>query len=176
MLITSSLRILSIAISVIICCLLLMFRIPGMELIGITPNWLLIWLVIWSVKRNLWQSLVAAVALGLIWDSLTGIYPSHILGLVVVALLTSNVYRQQYVKEDVISIILIVFGMSIISETTTALQYSLQTEIPLLDIWLNYQKNSLTSSIVSSLWTPFIYFPLNYLTNITKTKKVSKIM
>lgn len=168
--INHSLRILYIVISLIICCLLLMLRIRGMELIGITPNWLLIWLVTWSVKRNLWQSLVAAVSLGLIWDSLTGIYPSHVLGLVVVALFTSNVYSQKYVKEDAISIILIVFGMSILSETTTALQYSLQTEIPLLDIWLNYQKNCLASAIISSLWTPLIYFPLNYLTNFSRVK------
>jgi rod shape-determining protein MreD len=152
-----------------------MSRVPGMELIGITPNWFLIWLVTWSVKRNLGQSLTAAVALGLIWDSLTGVYPSHVLGLVVVALLTSNVYGQQYIKEDVISIILIVFGMSIISETTTALQYSLQTEIPLLDIWLNYQKNCLASAIITSLWTPFIYFPLNYLTQLGKDK-IDKII
>lgn len=174
MLINLSFRILLIAISVIICCLLLMLRIPGMELIGITPNWLLIWLVTWSVKRNLWQSLVAAIALGLIGDSLTGVYPSHILGLVVVALLTSNVYRQQYIKEDIISIMLIVFGMSIISETITALQYSLQTEIPLIDIWLNYQKNSLASGIISSVWTPFIYFPLNYLTQVAKPQRMIK--
>lgn len=168
--INHTLQIVYIVISVIICCLLLMLRIGGMELIGITPNWLLIWLVTWSVKRNLWQSLVAAIALGLIWDSLTGIYPSHVLGLVVVALLTSNVYSQKYVKEDAISIILIVFGMSILSETTTALQYSLQTEIPLLDIWLNYQKNCLASAIISSLWTPLIYFPLNYLIDHSRLK------
>ncbi len=168
--INHTLQIFYIVISVIICCLLLMLRIGGMELIGITPNWLLIWLVTWSVKRNLWQSLVAAIALGLIWDSLTGIYPSHVLGLAVVALFTSNVYSQKYVKEDAISIILIVFGMSILSETTTALQYSLQTEIPLLDIWLNYQKNCLASAIISSLWTPLIYFPLNYLTYNSRSK------
>ena len=149
--------------SLIICCLSLLLRIPGMELIGITPNWLLIWLVTWSVKRNLWQSIMAAICLGLIWDSLTGVFPSHILGLVIVALFTSNVYKDKYVKEDVISLTLIVFGMAIINETIIALQYSIQTQIPLIDIWLNYQKNSLTSAIISSLWTPLIYYPLNYI-------------
>lgn len=157
------LRIFLIFFSLIICCLLLLIRIPGLELIGITPNWLLIWLVIWSVKRNLWQSVVGAICLGLIWDSLTGFFPSHILGLVIVSLFTSNVYGDKYVKEDVISLTLIVFGMAIINETIIALQYSLQTQIPLIDIWLNYQKNSLTSAIISSLWTPLIYYPLDYI-------------
>ncbi|MGI0481792.1 rod shape-determining protein MreD [Geminocystis sp. CENA526] len=157
------LRTFLIVISLMICCLLLLIRIPGLELIGITPNWLLIWLVTWSVKRNLWQSIVAGICLGMIWDSLTGFFPSHILGLVIVALFTSNVYKDKYVKEDVISLTLIVFGMAIINETIIALQYSIQTQISLIDIWLNYQKNSLTSAIISSLWTPLIYFPLNYI-------------
>ncbi|BAQ65138.1 rod shape-determining protein MreD [Geminocystis sp. NIES-3709] len=149
--------------SLIICCLFLLIRIPGLELIGITPNWLLIWLITWSVKRNLWQSIVAAICLGLIWDSLTGVFPSHILGLIIVALFTTNVYGDKYIKEDVISLTLIVFGMAIINETIIALQYSIQTQIPLIDIWLNYQKNSLTSAIISSLWTPLIYYPLDYI-------------
>ena len=139
-----------------------MVRIPGMELLGITPNWLLIWLITWSVKRNLWQSVTAAIVLGLIQDSLTEIYPSHVLSLVIVAILTAKTYQQKYVKEDIISMMLIVFGMAIISETIIALQYSIQAYQPLLDIWINYQKISLSSAIISSLWTPFIYYPLNY--------------
>ncbi len=139
-----------------------MMRIPGMEFLGITPNWFLIWLITWSVKRSLWQSVTAAIVLGLLQDSLTEIYPSHILSLVVVATLTSKTYKQKYIKEDIISMMLIVFGMAIISETITALQYSIKAYQPLLDIWINYQKISLSSAIISSLWTPFIYYPLNY--------------
>jgi len=146
--------------SVIFCCLLLMWRIPGMELIGVTPNWLLIWLVVWCVKRNWWQSIVAAVSLGLIWDSISGDYPTHIIGLSAIALLTANVYKGEYIKEDIISIVIIVFGMAIISETITALQYSFETSIPLIDIWLKYQENALASAIITSLWTPLLYYPL----------------
>lgn len=152
-----------ILISVTVCCLLLMVRISGLELLGVTPNWLLIWLVTWSVRRNLWQSAIASICLGLIWDSLTGVFPSHVLGLFIVGVCTSNVYGKEYIKEDLISIMLIVFGMAIINETIIALQYSIQTQIPLIDIWLNYQKNSLTSAIITSLWTPLAYYPLNYL-------------
>ena len=133
-----------------------------MELLGITPNWFLIWLITWSVKRNLWPSVTAAIVLGLLQDSLTEIYPSHILSLVTVAILTAKTYKQKYIKEDIISMMLIVFGMAIISETITALQYSIKAYQPLLDIWINYQKISLCSAIISSLWTPFIYYPLNY--------------
>lgn len=149
--------------SIIICCLLMLSRLPGMELVGITPNWFLMWLVIWSVRRNLWQSLVASVCLGLVWDSLSGVFPTHIIGLIVIALLTANVYQGAYVKEDMISMVLIVFGMVIISETVIAIQYSIQTDIPLIDIWLKYQQNSLASAIITSLWTPLLYYPLNQL-------------
>lgn len=149
--------------SIIICCLLMLSRLPGMELVGITPNWFLMWLVIWSVRRNLWQSLVASVCLGLVWDSLSGVFPTHIIGLMVIALLTANVYQGAYVKEDMISMVLIVFGMVIISETVIAIQYSIQTDIPLIDIWLKYQQNSLASAIITSLWTPLLYYPLNQL-------------
>ena len=133
-----------------------------MELLGITPDWFLIWLITWSVKRNLWKSITAAIVLGLIRDSLTETYPSHVLSLVTVAILTAKTYRQKYLKEDMISVMLIVFGMAIIAETIIALQYSIQAYQPLLDIWLNYQKISLSSAIISSLWTPFLYYPLNY--------------
>ncbi len=156
-------KIILVVISIIVCCLLLMIRVPGLELLGITPNWLLIWLITWSVKRNIWQSLIAAIALGLIQDSLSGIYPSHVLSLIVIALLTANVYQQKYLKEDVITMMLIVFGMAIIAETVTALQYSILTQTNLLNVWLNYQKVALASAIISSLWTPLVYYPLNYI-------------
>lgn len=165
------LRALLIILSLIFSCLFLLVRIPGLQLINITPNWLLIWLITWNIKRNLWQSIVAAICLGMIWDSLTGFFPSHILGLIIVSFFTHNVYQDKYVKEDVISITLIIFGMAIINETIIALQYSIQTQIPLIDIWLNYQKNSLTSAIISSLWTPLIYYPLDYILSPLPYKK-----
>lgn len=158
-------KVIAVVISVFICCFLLMVRIRGIELLGITPNWLLIWLVTWSVKRNLWQSITAAIALGLIQDSLTNIYPSHVLSLLTVSLLTADSYNDKYLKENVISIVLIVFGMAIISETITAIQYSFLRPEMLLDVWLTYQKISLSSAIISSLWTPFLYYPLNYILN-----------
>ncbi|TAF35040.1 MAG: rod shape-determining protein MreD, partial [Oscillatoriales cyanobacterium] len=44
--------------SVLLCLLILPTRMPGMELLGITPNWLLMWVVAWSIKRKrtIWGS------------------------------------------------------------------------------------------------------------------------
>ncbi|NJK53847.1 MAG: rod shape-determining protein MreD, partial [Leptolyngbyaceae cyanobacterium SU_3_3] len=39
-------------VSVWVCLILLPSRLPGMELAGIGPNWLLVWVVAWSVKRS----------------------------------------------------------------------------------------------------------------------------
>jgi rod shape-determining protein MreD len=156
-------KIILVVISIFICSILLLLRIPGLALLGISPNWLLIWLVTWSVQRNLWQSLIAAIALGLIQDSLSGVYPSHVFGLVVIALLTANVCKDHYLKENIITIMLIVFGMALITEAITALQYSVLTQSNLVNVWLNYQKIALASAIMSSLGTPLVYFPINYL-------------
>jgi rod shape-determining protein MreD len=50
--------------SVILCLMVLPARLPGMELLGIAPNWLLIWVVAWSIKRTALQGALAGLALG----------------------------------------------------------------------------------------------------------------
>lgn len=44
-------------ISLMVCIWLSLVRIPGLELFGITPNWVLIWLVTWSIKRSFLQEI-----------------------------------------------------------------------------------------------------------------------
>jgi hypothetical protein len=44
--------------SVLLCLMMSPTRMPGMELLGIAPNWLLIWVVAWSVKRSAWQGAI----------------------------------------------------------------------------------------------------------------------
>ena len=148
--------------SVLACCLLLMVRFPGTSLLGIGPNWLLIWMVVWSVKRNTYEIVVAAIALGLIQDGMSSPYPSHVLSLVVVGMLTAKVNKQKYFREDFISIALVVFAMAIVAETIIAIQYSLQVLRPLSEIWMQYQRTAVSSAIISSLWTPIAYLPLNW--------------
>lgn len=147
--------------SVTLCLLLLLSRLPGMELLGISPHWLLIWMVAWSVKRNVWQAAIAGVVLGLIQDGMTAPQPSHVLSLVVVGVLTARMQKQKYIQEDFISTALIVFGMVIVGETVTAIQYIVHGYRDFAVLWESHQRIILASAILSSLWTPVLSYPLN---------------
>jgi rod shape-determining protein MreD len=156
-----------IGFSVLICALLVPTRWPGMELINIAPNWLMMWVVAWSVKRSIWDGMVAGIALGAIQDGLSGSHmPSHVFSLVAVGVLTALLQKQRHIQEEVVSIAIITFFMTGIAEAVTAIQYVLQTRTNFADIasspiWLRYQQVALASAILSSLWMPVLYYPLN---------------
>lgn len=155
-------------------------RGPGLELAGITPDWPLIWVVCWSIRRPGWQGAVAGITLGLLQDSLTQPRPTHTLGLALAGFLTARLQKQRYMQEDFISVALIVFGMTVISQTLMALQWTLLTSLSLqptdlaqtwvgeetrrtIDhIWITHQRITLTSAILSSLWAPVLHLPLNW--------------
>ncbi len=147
--------------SVLLCLLMLPTRFLGMEVLGIGPNWLLIWVVAWSVKRTMVQGALAGIILGLLQDGMTSPEPTHVLGLGVVGATTALLQKQRFIQEDFISIALIVFGMSVLAETIFACQLLLAGDRNPIDIWSYYQKVALASAIVSSLWAPVVYFPLN---------------
>ncbi len=147
--------------SVSLCLLLLPSRLPGMELLGISPNWLLIWVVAWSVKRPAFQGLLAGVILGLLQDAMTSPNPTHALSLGLVGFITSLLQKQKFIQEDFISIALIVFGMAVFSESIFAAQLTFMGTNNVDDIWTYHQKVSLASAILSSLWAPVVYYPLN---------------
>ncbi len=147
--------------SVILCLLILPTRLPGMELLGMGPNWLLIWVVAWSVKRSALSGALAGITLGLIQDGMTSSYPSHAIGLAVIGILTALLKKQRYMEEDFISVALIVFGMALISESVLALQFISMGLRPMAEVWTDHQKIALTSAILSSLWAPVLYYPLN---------------
>jgi rod shape-determining protein MreD len=155
--------------SALICLLLSPTRLPGMELLGFAPNWILVWVVIWSLKRSPFQSVVAGIAMGLIQDGMTGDYPSHAIGLAIVGYLTARLQKQRFLKEDFISVALIVFGMTLLAESAIAIQIFLAGSRSLAEIWQYYQAIALTSAILSSLWAPILYFPLNYWWESLKT-------
>ena len=154
--------------SVLLCLLVLPIRLPGMELLGIAPNWLLIWVVAWSVKRTVIQGAIAGAVLGLLQDGMTSPDPTHALSLTVVGVLTARLQKQRYIQEDFISVALIVFGMAVLAETITALQFSLLRDFTsdggstrsLADIWIYHQQIALSSAILSSLWAPVLYYPM----------------
>jgi rod shape-determining protein MreD len=147
--------------SVILCLMVLPARLPGMELLGIAPNWLLIWVVAWSIKRTALQGALAGLALGLIQDGMTSPHPTHVLSLALVGVLTARIQKQRYIQEDFISVALIVFGMAVVGETVTAIQYSFMGDRNLAEIWTDHQRIALSSAILSSLWAPVVYYPLN---------------
>jgi rod shape-determining protein MreD len=148
-------------ISVWLCLMVLPMRLPGMELAGIGPNWLLIWVVAWSVKRTMFQGALAGLILGLLQDGMTSPSPTHALSLTLIGVLTARLQKQRYIEEDFISVALIVFGMAVLAETVTAIQFSLQGGRSLMEIWTYHQFVALSSAILSSLWAPVVYFPLN---------------
>ncbi|MBD2343982.1 rod shape-determining protein MreD [Anabaena subtropica] len=147
--------------SVLLCLFLLPTRLPGMELLGIGPNWLLIWVVAWSVKRSVWVGTLAGIVLGLLQDAMTSPNPSHAITLGLVGLLTGLLQKQRFIQEDFISIALIVFGMAILAETVFGLQLTLAGDRQTEYIWAYYQRVTLASAILSSLWAPVLYYPLN---------------
>jgi rod shape-determining protein MreD len=147
--------------SVLLCLLLLPTRLPGMELLGIGPNWLLIWVVAWSVKRSIWAGTLAGIILGFLQDAITSPEPSHAITLGLVGFLTGLIQKQRFIQEDFISIALIVFVMAILAETVFASLLNLAGDRPAEYIWAYYQRVTLASAILSSLWAPVVYYPLN---------------
>lgn len=150
--------------SVLLCGLLSWSRLPGMEIAGIGPNWLLVWVVIWSLKRNVWAAAIAGLILGLIQDGLTSPEPTHVLSLVIVGVATAKLQKERFVQEDFISVAVIVFGMALLGETIMAIQFSFMKDGRTLgQIWNYHPTIALSSAILGSLWAPIFYWPLNQL-------------
>lgn len=147
--------------SVLLCLMMLPTRLPGMELLGIAPNWLLIWVVSWSVKRTVFQGALAGIVLGLLQDAMTSPNPSHAISLGIVGMITGLMQKQRFIQEDFISIALIVFVMTVLEETIFASLLTWMGDRNVQDIWTYYQKVALASAILSSLWAPVLYYPLN---------------
>lgn len=147
--------------SVLICLMMLPTRLPGMELLGIAPNWLLIWVVSWSVKRTVFQGALAGIVLGLLQDAMTSPNPSHAISLGIVGMITGFMQKQRFIQEDFISIALIVFVMTVLEATIFASLLVWMGDRNVQDIWTYYQKVALASAILSSLWAPVLYYPLN---------------
>ena len=111
-----------IAGSVLALIMILPTRLPGTQLAGVSANWLLIWVVAWSLRRSPLEGIIAGVVLGLLQDAMTGPGFTHTISLALVGALTALLQKQRYIQEDFISVALIVFGMAIFAETVLALQ------------------------------------------------------
>lgn len=156
--------------SIVLCLLLSPTRFPGMELLGVAPNWLLIWVVSWSINRSFWRAGLVGWSVGFLQDGMSEHTPTHALSLLIVGVLTASLKKQRYVQEDFISVAMIVFAMSVIAETVIALQFgwstwragSHVTFVSFEEVWSYYQDIALASALLSSLWAPTLYYPLNY--------------
>jgi hypothetical protein len=91
-------------VSVLLCILILPTRFPGMELLGISPNWLLIWLVAWSIKRKrtVWGAASMGMVLGFLQDAMTAPHPTHAVSLVVVGVLTVVLLKTWSIPADIV--------------------------------------------------------------------------
>jgi rod shape-determining protein MreD len=150
-----------IIISLLVCLVLMLLPIPGVELLGTSPNWLLIWLIAWSLKKSVWQSAIAGLCIGWLYDAITNTNPSHALAFVIIGVCTAKLQKQKYTGEDFISVAFIVFFMTIISETIFALQYWKIHWLSLTEVLPKYQQITIISAIITSLWSPVFYYPFN---------------
>ena len=163
--------------SVCLCLLLLPTRLPGMEIIGVGPSWLVMWTIAWSLNRSIWHAATAGIVLGLIQDAMTfpttatlGTIPTHVLSLTTVGVLTVWLYKRRYLSDTILSVSIATFLLTIVSELTSGLQYLLQMTIEQslaasLDsfsyLWTNQSPVILIAAILSGLWMPILYYPLN---------------
>lgn len=147
--------------SVLLCTLLSFARFPGVELLGIGPNWLLIWVVVWSLPRSTWQGIIGGLALGWIQDGLTSPHFSHALILSVVGFLAARLGKNRYLRNNFLALIWLVFVLAGLAEMATALQYVMQDVRSPADVWHDCQRLALSSAVVSSLWAPAFAYPFN---------------
>lgn len=154
-------NVLFITASIAVCIILMLVNIPGMELLEVNPNWLLIWVVAWSLNRSPWQGAIAGLIIGCLYDGITLGNPSHILSFMVVGVVTSSLKTQKYLGEDFISVAFVVFFMTFLSEAIFAIQYGRLQSMARTDLLQKYQQVAIISAIITSLWSPAFYYPIN---------------
>ncbi len=175
-LVRNGLYLLTIVGSASLCLLLLPTRFPGMEILGVGPSWLVMWTIAWSLNRSLWHATTAGIVLGLIQDSMTatttanlGIMPTHVLSLTTVAVLAFWLHKRRYLDDTIISASVAAFLLTIASELITGVQYFLEIAIDrspeaslasLNYLWDNQSPMMLISAVLSGLWMPMLYYPL----------------
>jgi rod shape-determining protein MreD len=161
-----------------LCLFLLPTRIPGMEILGTGPSWLVMWIIAWSIRRSMWHAATAGIVLGLIQDAMTfpagatlGTIPTHVLSLTIVGVLAFWLHKRRYLDDTIFSVSIAAFMLTIVSEFVTGLQYMLETAIgqsteASLDsfnyLWTNQSPVILITAVLSGLWMPILYYPLNF--------------
>jgi rod shape-determining protein MreD len=175
-LVRNGLYVLTIVGSAGLCLLLLPTRFPGMEILGVGPSWLVMWTIAWSLHRSLWHATTAGIVLGLIQDGMTfpmtdslGTVPTHVLSLTTVSVLAFLLHKRRYLEDSVFSASIAAFVLTIVSEVITGLQYLLEMAIErspaasldsLDALSTNQLPLMLITAVLSGLWMPVLYYPL----------------
>ena len=92
-------------------------------------NWIQVWVMVWSVKQKTFKGIISGLIMGLIQDSLTVGTLSSIPSLVVIGALSSRFRKNYFIRDNLysfLSIILLVFILSLIAQGIILLQYTLQ--------------------------------------------------
>jgi rod shape-determining protein MreD len=149
--------------SALLCSMFQWGSLPGWELVGVNADWSLIWVVVWSLKRPILQATAAGLLMGLVQDGMvatlqSGAFPTHSLGLALVGFLTSLLYQQRLLREDVFILVLLTFTMTVLNETTIALQQTVLSPKDLVQVWNHHQDVALAAALVSALWAPLLYW------------------
>ncbi len=171
------LNVVAIVISGGLCLLLSPTRLPGMEVLGIGPSWLVMWTIVWSLRRSMWHAATAGIVLGLIQDRMTlpdvdpiGTLPSHVLSLTAVGVLTVWLEKRRYINDAPIPASIAAFLLTIVSEAILGSQYLLRTtgdrfqgiSFDILSyLWVDRSSVILIAAVLSALWMPLLYFPLH---------------
>ncbi len=176
-LVRTGLNVIAIVGSAGLCLLLLPTRFPGMEILGVGPSWLVMWTIAWSLRRSIWHAATAGIVLGLIQDGMTsmpianlGTMPTHVLSLTIIGVLTFWLCKRRYLTDEILPVTIATFLLTIVSEFITGCQYLLQTATSrsldvsfdsLNHLWTNQSPVILITAILSGLWMPILYYPLN---------------
>jgi rod shape-determining protein MreD len=148
-----------------------------MEILGVGPNWLVMWTIAWTLHRSIWHATTAGIVLGLIQDGMTslpishlGTMPTHVLSLTIVGVLTFWLCKRRYLTDEILPVTIATFLLTIVSEFITGCQYLVQTAASrsldvsfdsLSYLWIHQSPVILISAILSSLWMPILYYPLH---------------
>lgn len=176
-LVRTGLHVSIVIVSIGLCLMLLPTRLPGMEILGVGPSWLVMWIITWSIHRSIWHAATAGIVLGLIQDGMTfpaaatlGIVPTHVLSLTTVGVLAFWLHKQRYLDHTILSVSIAAFFLTLVSEFVTGLQYFVETAISqssaasidsLNHFWTNQSAVILIAAILSGLWMPILYYPLH---------------
>jgi rod shape-determining protein MreD len=173
----NALNLVAILISGGLCLFLSPTRFPGMEILGIGPSWLVMWTIVWSLRRSTWHAATAGIVLGLIQDRMTlpgadplGTLPSHVLSLTTVGVLTVWLEKRRYINDSPIPASIAAFILTIVHEVVIGSQYLLHTKgsLPqginlnsLSYFWVDRSSVTLIAAVLSAFWMPLLYFPLH---------------